>query len=251
MWLPSLTDRCDWRTDHGLTAGYRLNTREMREIPGIPYSFKDSELLALALSHRSTGRLNNERLEFLGDSVLNFVISARLFDLNADSNEGDLSRLRARVVRGDTLAVLATGLKLGDYIRLGEGELKSGGYKRNSILANALEAIFGAIYLDGGFEACAEVIRHVCNPFIALLPPADELKDPKTRLQEWLQGRGYSLPEYNVLSDEGPPHKKKFLVQCVSQVAGIKVTGMSSSRRKAEQVAASAALDFIAATPKK
>jgi len=217
----------------------------MREIPGIPYRFKDPELLDLALSHRSIGRLNNERLEFLGDSILNFVVSARLFDLKTDNNEGDLTRLRARVVRGDTLAELAAGLKLGDHIKLGEGELKSGGYKRDSILANTLEAIFGAIYLDGGFDACAKVIRHVCNPYIALLPDAGELKDPKTRLQEWLQGKGFSLPEYSVLTDEGPPHRKKFLVQCVSEAAGFTVTGKGSSRRKAEQAAALAALAMI------
>ena len=223
----------------------------MREIPGIPYRFNDPELLVLALSHRSIGRLNNERLEFLGDSILNFVVSARLFDLKPESNEGDLTRLRARVVRGDTLAELAAGLKLGDHIKLGEGELKSGGFKRDSILANALEAVFGAIYLDGGFEPCANVIRHVCDPFIARLPDADELRDPKTRLQEWLQGHGYALPEYTLLSDEGPPHKKKFLVQCVSPAAGFNVTGKSSSRRKAEQVAALAALEFIAKIPKK
>jgi len=223
----------------------------MREIPGIPYRFKDPELLALALSHRSVGSLNNERLEFLGDSILNFVVSARLFDLNSDSSEGDLTRLRARVVRGDTLAQLATGLKLGDHIRLGEGELKSGGFKRKSILANALEAVFGAIYLDGGFEPCAKAICHVCNPFIDQLPAADDLKDSKTRLQEWLQGRGLSLPQYSVLSDEGPPHRKRFLVQCVSQAAGFEVTGESSSRRKAEQIAAQSALDFIAMNSEK
>ena len=223
----------------------------MREIPGIPYSFKDSELLTLALSHRSIGRINNERLEFLGDSILNFVVSARLFDLKSDDSEGDLTRLRARVVRGETLAELASGLKLGDYIKLGEGELKSGGFKRDSILANTLEAVFGAIYLDGGFEPCEKVIRHVCDPYIALLPEANELKDPKTRLQEWLQGHGYSLPEYTVLTDDGPPHRKTFLVECVSQAAGIKVTGKSSSRRKAEQIAALAALDIIAENSKK
>jgi len=223
----------------------------MREIPGIPYRFKDPELLALALSHRSVGRLNNERLEFLGDSILNFVVSARLFDLNTDETEGDLTRLRARVVRGVTLAQLATGLNLGDYIKLGEGELKSGGFKRKSILANTLEAIFGAIYLDGGFEPCAKAIRHVCNPFIAQLPAADDLKDSKTRLQEWLQGHGYSLPVYTVLSDEGPPHKKWFKVRCVSQDVGFEVTGESSSRRKAEQIAAQSALDFIIMNKKK
>lgn len=217
----------------------------MREIPGIPYGFKDPGLLDLALSHRSTGRLNNERLEFLGDSILNLVISARLFDLNSDSSEGDLTRLRARVVRGSTLAELAAGLKLGDYIKLGEGELKSGGFKRNSILANTLEAVFGAIYLDGGFEPCAKVIQHVCDPFIAGLPDAEELKDPKTRLQEWLQGHGHPLPEYSVLTEEGPPHRKQFLVECVSKATGTRVTGKSSSRRKAEQIAALAALDLI------
>ena len=223
----------------------------MREIPGIPYSFKDSELLTLALSHRSVGRINNERLEFLGDSVLNFVIAARLFDLKTDNNEGELSRLRARVVRGDTLAKLAAGLKLGDYIKLGEGELRSGGYKRNSILADALEALFGAIYVDGGFESCESVILHVCNPFIDLLPEASELKDSKTRLQEWLQGRGYSLPEYSVISDKGPPHQKHFVVECVSEAAGIRVTGKGASRQKAQQDAAAAALEIIAEMPKK
>lgn len=223
----------------------------MREIPGIPYSFKNPELLELALSHRSVGRLNNERLEFLGDSVLNFVVSARLFDLNPESSEGDLTRLRARVVRGDTLAKLAAGLKLGDYIKLGEGELKSGGFKRNSILANTLEALFGAILLDGGYESCAGVVRHVCDPFIAQLPDAESLKDPKTRLQEWLQGHGYPLPEYTMLSEEGPPHRKVFLMQCDSEAVGFNVTGKSSSRRKAEQLAALAALDFVANIKKK
>jgi len=223
----------------------------MREIPGIPYQFKNPELLKLALSHRSMGRLNNERLEFLGDSILNFVVSARLFELKNDSSEGDLTRLRARVVRGDTLAKLAAELKLGDHVRLGEGELKSGGFKRDSILANALEAVFGAIYLDGGYDACASIILGVCNPFIAQLPVADELRDPKTRLQEWLQGRAYALPEYTVLSADGPPHRKKFLVECVCRDAGINVTGKSTSRRKAEQAAALAALEFIATLPGK
>ena len=221
----------------------------MREIPGIPYRFEDPELLMLALSHRSVGRSNNERLEFLGDSILNFVVSAQLFHLEADNNEGALSRLRARVVRGDTLAKLAAELKLGDHIRLGEGELKSGGYKRNSILADILEAIFGAISLDGGFESCERIIRHVCDPYIAALPDANELKDPKTRLQEWLQGRAHPLPEYKLLTESGPPHKKQFLIQCTADVAGINVTGKGASRQKAEQDAAAAALEFIAGKP--
>ena len=217
----------------------------MREIPGIPYIFDDPALLALALSHRSVGRDNNERLEFLGDSVLNFVVAARLFELRSGDDEGDLSRLRARVVRGETLAKLAAALKLGDYIRLGEGELKSGGYRRNSILADALEAVFGAIYLDGGFEQCAAVIRHVCDPVIEGLPAASELKDPKTRLQEWLQGQALELPEYQLVSEQGPAHRKHFVVRCVAPAAGIETSGEGRSRQRAEQAAAAAALAQI------
>ncbi len=218
----------------------------MNEIPGIPYRFNDPELLTLALSHRSVGRVNNERLEFLGDSVLNFVVTARLFQLKTDDNEGALSRLRARVVRGDTLAKLAAGLKLGDFLKLGEGELKSGGYKRKSILADTLEAVFGAIYLDGGFEACEQAVRHVCDPYIAGLPDADELKDAKTRLQEWLQGHAHELPAYTLLAETGPAHDKLFQVECSAGALGIKVTGKGGSRQKAEQNAAVAALESIA-----
>lgn len=217
----------------------------MREIPGIPYSFSDPDLLSLALSHRSLGRLNNERLEFLGDSILNFVVSARLCDLKPNDNEGELSRLRARVVRGESLAELAQGIDLGAYIKLGEGELKSGGYKRKSILADTLEAVFGAIYLDGGFEQCEAAILHVCNPMIAELPDAAELIDPKTRLQELLQGKGHGLPVYSLLSENGPPHKKQFLMQCDAVDIDIKVIGSGSSRQKAQQAAASAALEAI------
>jgi len=217
----------------------------MTEIPGIPYRFNDPALLEQALAHRSVGKVNNERLEFLGDAILNAVVSARLYELKPENNEGELSRLRARVVRGETLAKLAAELKLGDYISLGEGEMKSGGFNRSSILADALEAILGAIYLDGGYESCARAILHICDSVIAGLPTAGELKDPKTRLQEWLQGRGYGLPHYSLVSEGGPPHKKHFLVQCAQTAAGIKVTGAGSSRQKAEQAAAAAALEAI------
>lgn len=217
----------------------------MREISGIPYRFNDPALLKLALSHRSVGKVNNERLEFLGDSILNAVVSARLYELKPDNNEGELSRLRARVVRGETLALLASELRLGDYLSLGEGEMKSGGFHRNSILADALEAVLGAIYLDGGYSACAEAVLHICNPVIAELPIADDLKDPKTRLQEWLQGHGYPLPVYRVLREDGPPHKKRFVAECSEEVAGIKVNGDGGSRQKAEQSAATAALKVI------
>ena len=210
----------------------------IREIPGVPYHFQRPELLHLALSHRSLGQQNNERLEFLGDSILNFTVSARLFELRPDIDEGALSRLRSRIVRGDTLAKMAAAIQLGDHIKLGEGELKSGGYRRNSILADTLEAVFGAIYLDGGVEASMYVIRTICEPYIMALPDAEELKDPKTRLQEELQGSGLPLPLYEVEEESGPPHRKRFQVRCSNEAAGFSVTGTGRSRRKAEQDAA-------------
>ncbi len=170
------------------------------------------------------------------------MVSARLFELHPDSPEGDLSRLRSRVVRGDTLARLALGLGLGDHLILGEGELKSGGSKRQSILADALEALFGAIYLDGGFAACEAVIRQVCDPVIDSLPDAETLKDPKTRLQEWLQARGRPLPKYRLLREEGAEHAKRFHVACRLTDTGQEVAADGSSRRKAEQSAAAQVL---------
>jgi ribonuclease-3 len=217
----------------------------VREIPGIPYRFNDPELLKLALSHRSVGKFNNERLEFLGDSILSAAISARLFELREDNSEGDLSRLRARLVRGQSLAKLAAGLNLGEFIHLVEGEMKSGGNNRKSILADALEAILGAIYLDGGYASCERVILHICDEEIANLPDAVDLKDPKTRIQEWLQAHGYLLPEYKLVSEKGPPHKKEFLVQMTARAAGLDVMGSGGSRQKAEQAAAAEALEII------
>ncbi len=215
------------------------------DIPGIPYRFRDHALLQEALTHRSRGDLNYERLEFLGDSILNFVVAGRLFELRPDDSEGELSRLRSRVVRGDTLARLAAGLNLGDQLILGEGELKSGGFRRESILADALEAIFGAIYLDGGFEACEAVIRHVCDPVIRDLPDAEALKDPKTRLQEWLQARSRPLPHYSLLREEGAEHAKRFFVRCRLTDSGREVQAEGGSRRKAEQKAAAGMLDAL------
>jgi ribonuclease-3 len=216
------------------------------DIPGIPYRFSQPALLQEALTHRSRGEHNYERLEFLGDSILNFVIASRLFALRPDDSEGDLSRLRSRVVRGDTLARLAADLKLGDYLIMGEGELKSGGFRRQSILADALEAIFGAIYLDGGFDACEAVIRHICDPVIRTLPEAEALKDPKTRLQEWLQARGRPLPEYELLREEGAEHAKRFVVRCQLPDSGQVFEAQGGSRRKAEQRAAAGILDAFA-----
>ncbi len=213
-------------------------TRSSDQLPGIPYRFSDPSLLGEALTHRSHSGSNNERLEFLGDAILNFVIADRLFRLRPGDNEGSLSRLRSRVVRGETLARVAKRLKLGDHLRMGEGELKSGGYLRDSILADSLEAVLGAIYLDGGFESAAGVIRAVFDPVVKDLPDAETLKDPKTRLQEWLQARGRPLPVYELVGEEGAEHAKRFHVSCRLEDSDMAATAIGTSRRKAEQAAA-------------
>ncbi len=207
-------------------------------IPGISYQFERPELLAEALTHRSRGSHNYERLEFLGDSILNFVVASRLYEVRPEDPEGHLSRLRSRVVRGETLARVARELKLNEYLLMGEGELKSGGYLRDSVLGDALEAILGAIYLDGGFDACEKVIREVFDPVIDELPDAETLKDSKTRLQEWLQARGRPLPVYELISESGADHAKEFLVRCQLPDTGEQEQARGNSRRKAEQEAA-------------
>lgn len=214
-------------------------------VTGIDYRFTDTGLLQKALTHRSMGSRNNERLEFLGDSVLNLVVSSRLFERYPDAQEGDLSRMRARLVRGVSLGEIATGIKLGKQINLGEGELKSGGFRRQSILADAFEALLGAIFLDGGYETCRKVIISLFDPLIDHLPDVEDLKDPKTRLQEWLQGRARPLPVYTLQSEEGADHAKKFNVSCVIPDDGTRVEASGNSRRKAEQAAASLTLDLL------
>ncbi len=214
-------------------------------IPGIPYRFSNPALMREALTHRSRGSHNNERLEFLGDSILNFVVSSSLYERKPHSSEGDLSRLRSRVVRGETLAELAADLNLVDYLILGEGEKKSGGFRRSSIPADALEALFGAIYLDGGFKACESVIRAVCEEVIAGLPDAEELKDPKTRLQEWMQARARPLPEYRLILAEGAEHEKRFSIRVRLADSGLEVEATGDSRRKAEQSGAAKMLQEI------
>lgn len=214
-------------------------------LAGIEYRFKDPQLLREALTHRSVGAGNNERLEFLGDSVLSLVISWRLYDLHPRAQEGDLSRMRARLVRGSTLTEVATSINLGMEINLGEGELKSGGFRRASILADAFEALLGAILIDGGFEACRRVVLSLFDPLIEQLPGAEELKDPKTRLQEWLQARGRPLPQYSLVGEEGSDHAKKFHVTCRLDDDGTAVEASGRSRRKAEQAAASRVLEVL------
>ena len=202
------------------------------------YTFRDPALLDAALTHRSAGRANYERLEFLGDSVLNFVVAVLAFQSFPEASEGDLSRYRSALVSSRTLADMAAELKLGDQLRLGGGELKSGGFRRDSILADSLEAVFGAVYLDGGLEAAHGVIERLVATRLQNLPDAQELKDPKTRLQEELQSRGLALPRYAVEEVSGEPHDQWFVASCEVAALELRERGEGSSRRKAEQDAA-------------
>ena len=215
------------------------------------YECRDPALLEAALTHRSAGGAHNERLEFLGDAVLNCVVAMLVFREFAAADEGDLSRFRASLVSGEALAVIAAEIDLGHQVRLGSGELKSGGFRRKSILADALEALFGAIYLDGGFDAAAQVIERLFVPRLDRLPSAAELKDPKTRLQEAVQAKGLPLPSYVVESISGEAHNQLFQVSCSVEPLGLRAIGAGASRRRAEQAAASEILvAFVAANPR-
>ena len=210
------------------------------------YRCRDSGLLNAALTHRSAGGTNNERLEFLGDGVLNCVVADHLYRKFPGAQEGELSRLRARIVRRESLADIAAQIGLGEQLILGAGELRSGGFRRSSILADALEALFGAIYLDGGFEAARGAIEHVMAPQLAKLAAVAELKDPKTRLQEYLQARGLQLPVYGVDQVMGENHQQIFIVSCDVAALGLRGSGTGPSRRAAEQHAAEQVLAVIA-----
>jgi len=209
------------------------------------YEPHDPALFVVALTHRSAEGPNNERLEFLGDSVLNLLLSERLYREFPTASEGDLSRLRARLVSEQPLAEIAQEMQLGELLLLGSGELKTGGHRRQSILADAFEALCGALYLDGGLE---EVRTHIGPRFesrIAALPEPSTLKDAKTRLQEFLQSRGHPLPTYAVKRTTGEPHAQTFLVSCAVPHAGVETEGEGPSRRRAEQIAAQAALQAL------
>jgi len=209
------------------------------------YQFSDSGLLTRALTHRSASLDNNERLEFLGDAVLDLAISCELYDGKPTVREGGLSRYRAELVRKESLVKLAGKAGLAPYIILGSGEQRSGGRQRDSVLANALEAVFGAILLDGGFDAANRVILELFRDRLATLPEEEELKDAKTRLQEYLQARHMPPPDYELLGVTGAAHAQTFEVVCRIIDPGTETTGMGSSRRRAEQAAASVALDKI------
>jgi len=211
----------------------------------ISYSFTQPVLLQQALTHRSFSATNNERLEFLGDSVLNFIIAHQLFNLFPNLPEGDLSRLRAKLVREASLAEIAADLHLGDALKLGEGELKSAGWRRPSILADALEAIVGAVYLDGGFDAAQQVVALLYRDKLQTIDPKAIDKDAKSQLQEYLQSKKMDLPEYQVVSIEGEAHAQSFTVQCFIKKLKLTTTGVGTSRRVAEQQAAKLAMDEI------
>lgn len=204
----------------------------------IGHRFQKRSLLNQALTHRSYGVPHNERLEFLGDSVLNCVIAGQLYERFPEIAEGDLSRVRANLVNQQSLFDLASSLDLGAHVMLGQGEIRSGGSERPSILADALEALIGAVYLDAGFDAAVNVVVSMFEPVMSELDPASVRKDPKTRLQEFLQGRGMSLPSYTVTDVSGQAHDQHFRVECAVEQMAIRTVGEGSSRRAAEQDAA-------------
>lgn len=209
----------------------------------------DSPIFTEAITHRSAGRRNNERLEFLGDSVLNLVITQQLFASHPKATEGELSRLRAHLVRGETLAELAADYDLGHALKLGAGELKSGGFRRESIMEDAFEAIFGAVYLIKGYAFTRDFILKIYTERLDDLPDPEALKDPKSRLQEWLQSRGEPIPEYALVESRGEAHNQVFTAECRIPSCSMKEEG--TSRRKAEQGAALKILNILLAKNKK
>ncbi|SMF22209.1 RNAse III [Trinickia caryophylli] len=211
------------------------------------YEFRNAELLRQALTHRSHSASHNERLEFLGDSVLNCAVAALLFQRFGKLDEGDLSRVRANLVKQQSLYEIAQALNIAEGLRLGEGELRSGGYRRPSILADAFEAVLGAVFLDGGFEAAQGVIKRLYVPILDHIDPRTLGKDSKTLLQEYLQGHKIALPTYTVVATHGAAHNQQFEVECTVPKLEVKVSGSGASRRAAEQAAAKKALDEVMA----
>ena len=214
-------------------------------VAGIDYRFADPLILEQALTHRSLGAQNNERLEFLGDSVISLIVSERLFILRPESREGDLTRMRARLVRGVSLADIASGIGLGKQLNLGDEAAKSGVHRRSSILADAFEALLGAIFVDGGYEACRKVIIDLFDPLIENLPDIEELKDSKTRLQEWLQGRALGLPEYELVDVSGKQHQQTFTVSLTVSTYKKTLEATGASKKQAQQQVAKKMLSFL------
>lgn len=209
------------------------------------YQYNDISMLQHALTHRSMGATNNERLEFLGDSLVNFMIADVLFHQFDRLPEGDMSRVRAHLVKGDTLAVIGREYALSDYLVLGPGELKSGGFRRDSIIADAVEAIIASVYEDGGLDACRDLVTRFYKNRMASLDPKKVGKDPKTRLQEYLQSQNEELPEYTIISVNGAAHDQEFTVSCYVGKLNSKFEAVATNRRKAEQKAAEVALEAL------
>jgi ribonuclease-3 len=208
-----------------------------------PHRFADDALLRQALTHRSAGNPHNERLEFLGDALLNLIVAEQLYARWPNADEGAMTRARAELVRESTLARIARELGVGERLTLGPGEMKSGGHRRDSILADALEAVIAACYLDAGFDACRALVLAWYQPLLEALPPPNRVgKDPKTRLQEWLQARGWPLPAYALLAERGDEHDRIFQVRCTLAQPALSAEGEGTSRRAAEQSAAEAIL---------
>ncbi len=217
----------------------------------ISYSFNQPSLLIQALTHRSAKGAHNERLEFLGDSILGFVIAEALFEKFPNHDEGDLTRMRSSLVKGVTLAEIGRSFDLGEYLILGPGELKSGGHRRESILEDAIEAIIGAVYLDSNISRCKSLILNWFSLRLSVIKPGNDQKDPKTRLQEYLQGRKIPLPHYEVIDTSGQSHNQQFTVRCSTEVIDTEVISKGTSRRKAEQAAAEKVLLLIEKSPPK
>jgi ribonuclease-3 len=211
----------------------------------IHYTFNDATFMIMALTHRSLSAQHNERLEFLGDSVLSFLIAEELYKRFPRIDEGDLSRLRAQLVKESSLSTLATSIGLGDFIRLGEGELKSAGWRRPSILADTFESMIGAIYLDGGIEPTHQFVLRFFEAQLNEIDPKLIQKDPKTLLQELLQSKKSDLPIYTVVSIEGEAHSQTFTIECIIKKSDIKTQGVGNSRRIAEQEAAAKAYQLM------
>lgn len=209
------------------------------------YSFQHNALAEQALTHRSYGATHNERLEFLGDSIVNFVIAEALFQRFPNTREGELTRMRATLICEQTLADIARDLQLGDHIRLGSGEMKSGGKRRESILADTLEALIGAIYLDGGIDICKQRVLAWFDARLQQIVPGEINKDPKTRVQEWLQARSRALPIYELVATRGEEHNQQFDVICRIPSVPEQFSGTGMSRRAAEQAAAQSAVLFL------
>lgn len=217
--------------------------------PCLGHDFAGQTLLQQALTHRSAGQENNERLEYLGDAILGFVIAEALFERFPEASEGALTRLRASLVKRETLARLARNEKLGDYVRLGGGELKSGGWRRDSILANATEAVIGAIYLDAGMDVCRSRILDLYSELLDSVSPENADKDSKTQLQEYLQARRLPLPQYRIVAEAGEAHAREFTVECSTSAVSKPIEAKGRSKQSAEQAAAEMMLQILQEPP--